>query len=161
RLAPRRERVDHLVDRARRDASLERRRLDAALAQREVVGEHADVGPEELIEGGILRAGTGRHHSVLDDEEGDLAAGFAELSRKAVELSDVSRFPGTLGLDQHILAHARALLFHWVALAFHGSALDGKARILPVEHPSLQVPDLLETKSGEEGRGGRAADAGA
>src|SRR5207245_2513550 len=102
--------VHDLVDRARLHSLLERLQADAALAEREVVGEHANVLAKQLIESGILRARPRRHHSVLDEEEGDVTASFAQLSRKLVEPSDVSRFPRALRLNQHVLAHARTLL---------------------------------------------------
>src|SRR5213082_726794 len=90
------EKVDDFLDGARGHSGLERAPIDGALAQREVIGEDADLAAEELIEGGILRAAAGRHHAVLDEEEGHLAAAVSQLSREPVEVCDVSRFPGAL-----------------------------------------------------------------
>src|SRR2546425_5042200 len=110
RLGARGQQVYDLVDCARLHPRLERPSLDGALAQREIVGEQANVLAQQLIESSVLRAGPGGHHPVLDEEERDFTTGFSKLSRESVELGDVSRLPGALGLNQQVFAHARALL---------------------------------------------------
>src|SRR5882672_4598732 len=100
------EKIDYFVDGARLDALFERARVDAALAQREVVGEHADLPAEDAVEPGVAGAGPRGHHAVLDEEEGHLTP-LAQLAGKRVEVPDIPRLPWALGLDQDVSAHSR------------------------------------------------------
>src|SRR5262249_51031700 len=97
--------IDHLVDRAGLDSWFERSGLDGPLAQREVVREHPDLPTHELLEGGVPRAWTCRHHAVLDEKERPLPAHLRELARQGVELAHIARFPWALRLDQDVSAH--------------------------------------------------------
>src|SRR5215813_7711618 len=103
RFRARRKQIDDLVDRARPDALLHR--PDGALAQREVVCQDPHPALQDLIEPRVAGAFPGRHHPVLHQEQGHLAAGLPELAGQRVEMADVAGFPRAFRLDQHVLAH--------------------------------------------------------